>query len=289
MELIYLALFLLGLCFGSFAGAMVWRLRAKQLTEDKGFGEKVDRKEYSKLHSLNKSSALNDYSRCLDCGYRLRWYDLIPLVSWLVLRGRCRKCRKPIGYMEPLIELGLAVVFVFSYILWPYQLITVADVVRLVIWLSACVALAILFVYDTKWLLLPDIANYTVVIFGVINSIMLISLSSDRLGQLISVISSIATLSGLYFVIYLVSKGKWVGFGDVKLGLGLGLVLADWRLALLALFTANLVGCVIVIPAMLAHTLKRDSHIPFGPLLIAGFLIAGLFGEPIINLFLFSL
>jgi prepilin signal peptidase PulO-like enzyme (type II secretory pathway) len=85
-------------------------------------------------------------------------------------------------------------------------------------------------------------------------------------------------LSGVYLVLYWISKGKWIGFGDIKLGLGLALLLADFRLAFIALFAANLIGCLAVLPPMIAGKLKRDSHVPFGPLLIAGAIVAQLAG-----------
>ena len=109
---IYLALILTGLCLGSFAGAMVWRLRARQLSEDKAHHEEYDKDEYQRLKKLTTGGAAHDRSRCLHCSYVLRWYDLIPLVSWLSLRGKCRQCHIPIGYLEPLIELGVALLFV---------------------------------------------------------------------------------------------------------------------------------------------------------------------------------
>jgi len=81
----------------------------------------------------------------------------------------------------------------------------------------------------------------------------------------------------------------WIGFGDIKLGLGLALLLADWRLAFIALFAANLIGCLIVLPAMAMKKLKRNSHVPFGPLLIAGFVIAGLAGNYLMSLYFYNL
>jgi leader peptidase (prepilin peptidase)/N-methyltransferase len=75
----------------------------------------------------------------------------------------------------------------------------------------------------------------------------------------------------------------WIGFGDVKLCLGLALLLADWRLAFIALFAANLIGSLAVLPGLMMKKLKGNSHVPFGPLLIAGFLVAGLFGIHILD------
>lgn len=273
----------LGLCLGSFAGASVWRLRALQLKEDKQFGEKIDNKEYKKLSKLIKGTLIKDHSQCLNCSYNLKWYDLIPLISWLSLGGKCRKCKKPIGYFEPVIEIGVALLFVASFILLPHDTGNLLEIIRLIIWFVSGVGLAILFAYDAKWSLLPDSVNYTVVGLGLINSIIVILSSDNVINSMFSVFSAVMILSGLYYVLHKVSKGMWIGFGDVKLGLGLALLVADWRLAFVTLFTANLIGCIIVIPGMLTGKIKRNSHIPFGPLLIIGLVIAKLFGFAIID------
>jgi len=283
---IYLALILVGLCMGSFAGALTWRLRAKQLEQDKADNEPIDQNEYKRLKKLVKISVVNDRSQCLNCTYVLKWYDLIPLFSWLSLGGRCRKCRKPIGYLEPLIELGVAIFFVSSYFFWPYSLTNVLEITRLVLWLIAGVGLATLFAYDSKWFLLPNKLNFTVIGIGALSAGLVVVGSYDKVSTLIEVSGSIIILSGIYLFLYLLSRGKWIGFGDIKLGLGLALLLADWKLAFIALFAANLVGCIIILPAMITGKLKRDSHVPFGPLLITGFVIAGLFGSYIINLYI---
>lgn len=287
--LIYLALVLFGLVLGSFAGATVWRLRARQLVADKAAGERVDHAEYTKLKKLTKQNTANDRSRCLHCGYTLKWYDLIPLVSWLALRGKCRECRKPIGVMEPLIEIGTALFFVLSYLLWPFPLDGVLAIATFVLWLVAGVGLAILFAYDTKWYLLPDKVNFAVIGIGLVSAILMIIGSQDQVGATINVIGSVAVLSGIYFVLYLVSKGRWIGFGDIKLGLGLGLLLGDWQLAVIGLFFANFIGCLIVIPLMVKGKIQRQTHVPFGPLLIAGVIVAKLVGTGIVEFYTFGL
>ena len=286
VAIIYLTLILAGLCMGSFAGATVWRLRARQLVEDKNHGETVDKTEYNILKKLTKRSVLNDRSECLHCSYILRWYDLIPLVSWITLGGKCRKCRRPIGYFEPLIELGVAAFFVVSYLFWPFSLASGLEIARLVIWLISGVGLAILFAYDKKWFILPDLISYAVIGLGLISSVIIILSASDKINALFSIISSALILSGIYFILYILSRGRWIGFGDIKLGLGLALLIADWKLAFIALFAANLIGCIIVLPAMVMGKLKRDSHVPFGPLLIAGTVMALLFGNWLLETYL---
>ncbi|MBC7459481.1 prepilin peptidase [Candidatus Saccharibacteria bacterium] len=286
---ISLALFVFGLVFGSFAGAQVWRLRARQLVTDKKSGEPYDLAEYTQLKKLTSEKLSKDRSRCLHCRYELRWYDLIPLVSWLGLKGKCRQCRHPIGVMEPLIEIGTAVFFVASFLFWPFELNSGLAITSLVLWLVAGVGLAILFAYDAKWYLLPDRVNVFVIIIGLISAVLAVLASDDTVGAIASVVGAVGVLSGLYLVLYFVSKGRWIGFGDIKLGLGLGLLLADWRLAIIALFFANLIGCLIVIPLMVMGKLKRDSQVPFGPLLIAGAIVAKLIGLGIVEFYTLSL
>ena len=274
---------------GSFAGATVWRLRAKELADDKAHDEEYDKVEYKRLKPLMSVKTYQDRSRCLNCSYQLRWYDLIPLVSWIWLRGQCRQCRKPIGYFEPLIELGMALFFVLSYAFWPYSLDGGLEIARLALWLMAGVGLAILFAYDTKWFMLLDKINFAVIGLALASALIVILGSNYKLETLINIAGSVVILSGLYYLIYKISRGQWIGFGDIKLGLGLALLLADWRLAFVALFAANLIGCLIVVPLMLMGKLKRDSHVPFGPLLIVGCVVAQLAGLTLINWYTSSL
>ncbi len=271
---------------GSFAGATVWRLRARQLVQDKAEGEALDAKEYKTLLPLTKTTLKTDRSRCLHCGHELAWYDLLPLVSWASTSGTCRYCHKKIGNFEPLIEIGVAVFFVASYLLWPEQLQTPLALLQFGLWLVAGVLLAILFAYDLKWFILPDRIVFLLIgVAAVIAALHLIG-SPDIVSSLISLGIAAVLLSGLYLLLWQVSKGAWIGFGDIKLGLGLALLLGTWELAFLTLFLANFIGCLIVLPGLVTGKLSRSTHIPFGPLLIAGFAIAALRGHFILEWFM---
>jgi prepilin signal peptidase PulO-like enzyme (type II secretory pathway) len=287
--LIYVVLILVGLCMGSFAGAMVWRLRARQLVQDKALGEKVDSKEYKQLLPLTKVSPTADRSRCLHCGHMLAWYDLLPLVSWVVTAGKCRYCHVRIGLLEPLMELGVAVFFVGSYLLWPDALGNTAQVAHFLLWLIAGVLMAILFAYDVKWYLLPNYIVFSLIAVSGLIAVIQVVTSLDVVTALLNIVIAAVILSGLYYLLWLVSKGQWIGLGDVKLGLALALLLGDWQLAFIALFAANLVGCLVVIPGMLAKKITRKSHVPFGPLLIIGGVGAVLGGQYILNWYFSSL
>lgn len=274
---------LFGLLFGSFAGATVWRLRARQLAEDKAQGEHVEEKEFLQLKPLNEGTYTSkDRSRCLHCGHQLAWYDLLPLVSWVSLRGKCRYCRKSIGWFEPLMEVAMASFFVVSYLVWP-EALQGWEVLRFALWLLIGVGLLILFAYDQKWFLLPDVVTFPLI--GLASGMALIQVAQapNHLTAVWSVAGAVAILSGLYLLIWWVSRGRWVGFGDVKLGLVLALVLGDWVLAFVALFAANLIGCLVIIPGLVSKRLERTSRVPFGPFLILGMVVAFFVGQPVID------
>jgi len=284
--IVYLALVLTGACFGSFAGATVWRLRARQLESDKKNKEEYDPKEYKRLKKLNGKNVLQDRSCCLECGYELKWYDLIPVISWLSLKGKCRKCKHPIGKFELFMELGMLAYFVLSYAFWPGGVHTGLEIAHFTLWLAAGVAMAILFAYDFKWFLLPDSATISLGVIGLAIVGVSATETQDIGGTLLTAVGAVAILGGLYAVLFTISRGKWVGFGDVKLGAVLALLLVDWQLAIIALFLANFIGCLIVIPALASKKLKRTSRVPFGPMLIAGTVVAMFIGWPILDWYL---
>lgn len=278
---------LLGLVLGSFAGAQVWRLRARQLVQDKAEGVEYDKAEYKRLNELTKHKTSEDRSRCLSCHHTLAWYDLLPLVSWMSTNGKCRYCKKPIGWFEPLIELGTAVTFViFSYVWISMVGTSTVALLLLALWLVALTMLIILFVYDLKWFLLPDVIMFPLIGLSVVITLLTIILINHGMNggtTLVSAVASVGILGGLYFALWVFSKGLWVGFGDVKLGVALGILLIDWKLALLTLFLANLIGTLVVLPGLLTGKMSRKTQVPFGPFLIIGFFVSMVAGHSLLD------
>ncbi len=272
---------LLGAFFGSFAAAQVWRLRAKQLIEDKAAGEPVNKGELQRLKELRRPVS-EDRSECLLCHHQLAWYDLLPIISWLALKGRCRYCKAAISRSDFLVEVGLGIVFALSWWLWPTPLTNVAEWTRFVLWLAGCISMAILFVYDARWYLLPFGINMTLIALGVLFALITLAQSSWQSDMIWSLLVGCVLLSGLY---YLFSLAGWVGLGDSILGLGLALLLGSWSHSLLALFLANLFGCLALIPLALQQRARRSMHIPFGPFLILGTFVTMLWGDQLITMF----
>lgn len=256
------ALVLLGLCLGSFVNALVWRLH-----EGRDF--------------------VRERSECVKCHHKLEPADLVPIVSWLWLRGKCRYCKKPISMQYPLVEALTAAMFAFSYVFWPYGLAEWSGIVLLALWLVLLVGLVALLVYDARWYILPDKIVFPLMVVG-----LAYGLVDTFAVQQLSTIDAIARfafamlpIAGLYWALYTASKGKWVGFGDVKLGVLMGLV-ATWPQALLTVGLANLIGVLVILPGLSSGKLTRQSKVPFGPFLIAGFIISVLFGDMIIDWYL---
>lgn len=282
-SLFLIGMALLGLVAGSFSGATVWRLRARQLIADKKQKEPVDTAELKRLKPLADQTISNDRSRCLDCGHELAWYDLIPLLSWASTGGRCRYCKQHIGWYEPVVELASAGLF-FSFAVYWMSTYDLADMWAVfALWIVVLVGIIILFIYDLKWFLLPNSVMWPFLAGSGAVAAIYVIVSSQPIQQLVSMLLGALILSGLYLALWFASKGAWVGFGDVKLGLGLALLLADWQLAFLTLFLANAIGTLLVVPGLITGSLSKKAHIPFGPLLITGFFIALYFGDAIID------
>ena len=273
------ALLLLGVVLGSFAGAQVWRVRARQLRTDKQTGHPYDKHEWRQLRVLLQGTLRDDRSRCLQCGHVLAWYDLLPVVSWLSTGGRCRYCQQFIGWFELVMELVLGVGLALSYLVWPWAL--PASSLLFAVWVVVALVLMILAAYDAKWQLLPDPLNYGLMALGAL--FVLVRMMTLHDVDLVSLTGAVAPLAGLYGGLYAISRGAWIGFGDVKLCVGLALLLGDWRLAFMTLFFSNMLGCIIVLPGLARGQLNTRSQVPFGPLLIIGCVISLLFGGSILR------
>lgn len=250
-------LFLVGAAMGSFAGAVAWRL-------EKG------------------RDFVRERSECEHCHHTLAWYDLVPVVSWLQLRGRCRYCRKPIGLTALLLELAVGTAFALSFVIWPYGWEGVG-IALFVVWLLALVALAILFVYDMRHSLLPDVVMWPLAALGTgMFVLLMLQRDAEFIQWPLEALLGLVPVTGLYGLLYAVSGGRLIGFGDVKLGIFMGLVLG-WQGALLALLLANYLGFAWVTPALIRRKLKKDSRMPFGPFLIVATFLVFLWGEALMG------
>ncbi len=250
--MILLLLVIFGLIFGSFINALVWRLH-----EGRGF--------------------VSERSECTHCHHLLAPKDLVPVISFMVLQGKCRYCRKPIND-TPFAELLLPAWFVVSYLFWPSAFSDDSAVFQFVAWLLASVVLVALLVYDKRWMLLPDKLTYLLAVFAALVVVARVVVFAEPIGVLLGAGIAAALISGLFYLIFWISGGNWIGGGDVKLGLALGLFAGDPLQAMLLLFVASLLGTLFMLPSLLSGKANRKMQIPFGPFLIAALLVVVLFG-----------
>lgn len=265
--MIIVLLIVLGLCAGSFVNALVWRLHQLQ---HKNLSAKQQ----------NTLSVVRGRSMCTDCKHLLSATDLVPVFSWLYLRGKCRYCRKCISVQYPIVELLTAGLFAVSYIYWPVA-VSGRGLFDIVVWLFALVGLVALTAYDLKWMLLPNTIVYklmSLAIFGVLVDAFVF----NQTDALFAAIYGGLVGGGIFYVLFQVSKGKWIGGGDVKLGALLGILVGGPMNALAMLFVASLLGCIVSAVLLIFKKANPTSRIPFGPFLIVAAIIIKLFGVGLI-------
>ncbi len=251
-------LFIIGLCFGSFALAMVDRMKAK--------------KDWVKGRS-----------KCDFCKHKLSVIDLIPILSWLSTAGKCRYCKKKLSVFYPLVELFTGLAFLFSYLYFPYEISGLA-LSLFVIWLFGLVLMSALIVFDIRWYLLPNKLVYPLIYTALAYRIISYFVNTQGLIEAITAtILSLLVSAGLFWFLHVVSDGKWIGDGDVRLGVAIGLFLANPFLAWLCLFFASMLGLILALPMLIHSKKKLKLKIPFGPFLILGLYFSFLFGQSLLD------
>jgi len=263
----------LGLIFGSFVNAFVWRLH-----EQDELAGKKDKKSLARRKAL---SITQGRSMCPHCGHELAAKDLVPVLSWLWLRGKCRYCGKPISWQYPAVELITGGLFVLSYAAWPLGFYN-AGLFQFVLWLGFLVSFMALAIYDIRWFLLPDRIVFPLVALGfaqvAVTAVWLKSFSA-----LWEPIAAASIIFGLFWLLFQVSKGAWIGGGDVKLAIVLGLLAATPLRAFLVIFFASLIGILVSVPLIAKGKQGLQLHIPFGPYLLAATVLVVLYGTPVVN------
>ena len=238
----------------------------------------------------NTSKLLSGRSGCFSCDNKLKWFELFPIVSYIIQFGKCRKCKSKISIQYPLVEILTGVIFLgiflkFSDLLFtsPHYLILLSIYLMIIFSL-----LIVILIYDLKHKIIPDDLVYTFATLSL--TAMFFDLSTFQLSiPTILPILAGPILFSPFFFLWFVSSGKWIGLGDGKLALGFGWFLGLSLGASAVMFSfwiGALFGIALIILSSLNLRGKRitiKSEIPFGPFLIFGLLIAFFFDLNIIN------
>ena len=264
VDLEIVLLLFLGLVFGSFINALVYRVKYNSVKKN-----------------ITKLGIVNGRSICPNCKHQLIALDLIPLLSWFFLRGKCRYCHKSISVQYPLIELITSLLFLFSLIHWKNGF-NFIGYFQLGLWLVILTLLISLTVYDLRWKILPTKIIYA--LYPLVILINLINIFSTQKEFLITgYLWGFIILGGLFYLLFQISKGRWIGGGDVRLGFLLGLLVGGPLNSILLLFISSVIGTISSIPFIISGKINKKATIPFGPFLIIGAIIVFFFGAQMIN------
>ena len=261
-------IFVFGLIIGSFLNCLIWRLRGKE--------------------------SLMTRSHCPKCGRQIAWYDNIPVLSFIFLRGRCRQCKKSISLQYPALELITGFLFVTAFLCnFEIRILNLESIFNNLIindlfkiqnskfiillfrdWFIIAVMIVV-FIYDLRWYEILDIVALPACL---IVFIMNLFLGFNLWNLLISGI-----IGGSFFIIqFVISKGKWIGGGDIRLGLLMGLALG-WPNILLAIIISYFLGSIVGLGLILAGKKKWGREVPLGVFLAVGTIIALFWQTEILN------
>ena len=241
---LYLIVFLYGITIGSFLNVLIYRLPKKE-------------------------NIVTTRSHCMSCGNQLKWYDLVPLFSYLVLRGKCRKCKAKISVQYPLIEGLNGVLYILVFMRYGIS-------VETLLYCLLSSALLALSVIDLRTYEIPVGFQYFVFVLGIVR------VATDYKNWLLYVIGFFAVSVFLYLIV-VISKGAAMGGGDVKLMAVCGLLIG-WKLILLSLAVGCILGSII---HLLRMKLSGQEHmLAMGPYLSLGIMISVLWGNQFLNWYL---
>ena len=248
--------FFIGICLGSFANACIYRLpKNKQIITGRSF--------------------------CPKCKKTIKWLDNIPLISFLLLNGKCRKCRKPISLKYFIIELITGIGFLLIYLNFNNYLTIIFLSVLFLLYL-------IIFFIDLKHFIIPDGLNFGIMALAIFKNF-LPNFNASFIHDINqSIIGGIVGYLSIWIIIYLyrvIKKIEGMGLGDAKLMTGIGL-LFGWQSIPFVLFISAVLGLIFATPSLINKKKNLRSKIPFGPFIITACLIYFLYGDLIYSLIL---
>ncbi|MBU0636612.1 MAG: prepilin peptidase [Patescibacteria group bacterium] len=245
-QIILIYVFVFGLAMGSFLNCLVWRLHQQK--------------------SLWKRSC------CPKCKKQIAWHDNIPLLSFIILNKKCRQCGCSISWQYPVVELATGLLFVMAFVdNFQFSILTLRN------FFLICVMIVI-FIYDLRWYLILDI-----VVLPACLIIFLLNLSIGFSWQNLLISGIIG--SSFFLLQFVVSRGRWIGGGDIRLGLLLGLAFG-WPNILVIIFIGYLIGSLIGLGLIIFNRKKWSSQLPLGVFLSVAAIIVLFWSKEIINWYL---
>ncbi|GAB1387030.1 A24 family peptidase [Melaminivora sp.] len=265
---------LIGLLIGSFLNVVIHRL--PKMMERQWAAECTQYAQEAGLLPAAQPAAVQPAfnlwtprSRCPHCGHGVSWYENLPVLSWLALRGRCSACKTPIGLRYPMVELATAALFFACAQRWGWSATTV-------LWCGFCAALVTLTAIDWDTTLLPDDITLPLLWAGLLAA--LAGLTGVALPDaLLGAVAGYLSLWCVYWGFKLATGKEGMGYGDFKLFAALG-AWFGWQALVPIILLASVIGAVVGIIMKLSSSLREGRYVPFGPFLAGGGFAALLWG-----------
>jgi leader peptidase (prepilin peptidase)/N-methyltransferase len=252
--LIYTFIFLVGTIIGSFLNVVICRLPKKESIVVVG-------------------------SHCPKCNNKICWFDLIPIISYFLLRGKCRNCKENISWQYPLVEFATGALFLGFALLHGYDNPLFFRDAFFSLFLILILAL------DAKHFLVFDEIVIPGIIIGVVSNLLIGWVNGNFLSTAFSLGIAIIVAVLFFAFQYFVSNGKWIGSGDIFIGAMIAAMLG-WPLVAFAIFSGYIVGALIAVVLLALKIKQRQDHLPLGVFLCMGALFAMFCGNDLINWYL---
>lgn len=243
------------------------------------------------IYRLHTGKTLGGRSHCMSCGTELRWFELVPLVSFVGLRARCRSCSSRIPSRYFFVELLTGATFVLTFLLFK------TDPVLLAFYLLLMPILIAIVVYDIRHTIIPDELTLSVGVLSILYLAYTFFLERDVESLLYTLFAGVCA-SLFFFLLWYVSKGRWIGLGDAKLALPLG-VLVGFPAAFTLVVVSFWIGAILSLFLLLFQYVLRKgktpllflrspltikSEVPFAPFLVMGFVLVQFFNANIFDI-----
>lgn len=253
-------IFLLGLCVGSFVNVVVMR-------------------------TLVGEEFVKGRSRCDNCRRPLQWFEMFPLLSYIALRGRCRTCHAEIDMMHPVVELLTGALFVWWLLIgFAFFQLTTEPLIALqsFFWLAVGLLLLIVVVFDVRAMVIPDFAVLSLSLLAIGYRCILIAFQAHQARDFALSLMSGGILLAAFLGLWLLTKKRGIGFGDVKLVFPLALLMG-WPRAFVGVFLAFLLGAGVGLALIAVGKTRFGRALPFGPFLVAGTVLSLLWGDSLLR------
>lgn len=264
----------LGLLIGSFLNVVIYRMPKMMERQWAAECAELSGKDAPQTEPFN---LMVPRSRCQQCGHQILWYENIPVLSYLFLRGKCSACATPLSPRYPLVELTTAALF--AYCAWKWGVTPTAGV-----WAAFAAALLTLGLIDWDTTLLPDDITYPLLWGGLIAA-SLQWIDTTLMAAMWGAVAGYMSLWLIYWGFKLATGKEGMGYGDFKLYAALG-VWFGWQALVPIILMASIIGAVIGIAMKFSSGLREGGYVPFGPFLAAAGLTSMFFGPQSILRFL---